>query len=64
MSTTLTGKGQATTSKRIRDGSPAKTDRLAAARGSVDIKWRTDDLMALPRDHGTLETACFRFLVT
>lgn len=27
-----------------------KSDRFEAARGSADIKWRTDDLMALLRD--------------
>jgi antitoxin PrlF len=27
-----------------------KTDRFEAARGKADIKWRTDDLMALLRN--------------
>ena len=32
-------------------GTPAhkKTDRFEAARGKADVKWRTDDLMALLR---------------
>ena len=29
-----------------------KPDRFAAARGKADIKWRTDDLMALLRGEG------------
>lgn len=28
----------------------SKPDRFEAARGKADIKWRTDDLMALLRD--------------
>ena len=28
---------------------PRKADRFEAARGKADIKWRTDDLMALLR---------------
>ena len=29
-----------------------KADRFEAARGKADIKWRTDDLMALLRSEG------------
>lgn len=29
---------------------PQRSDRFGAARGKADIKWRTDDLMALLRD--------------
>jgi len=29
-----------------------RTDRFEAARGKADIKWRTDDLMALLRGEG------------
>ena len=28
---------------------PSRKDRFEAARGWADIKWRADDLMALPR---------------
>lgn len=31
---------------------PAKRDRFEAARGKAQVKWRTDDLMALLRGNG------------
>lgn len=34
---------------RIGDRSDHKPDRFAAARGKADVKWRTDELMALLR---------------
>ena len=34
---------------KARPRSPRKADRFEAARGKADIKWRTDDLMALLR---------------
>lgn len=34
---------------KARERAPRKTDRFEAARGKADIKWRTDDLMALLR---------------
>jgi AbrB family looped-hinge helix DNA binding protein len=76
MSTTLTGKGQVSIPKQIRDAlnltpgclmdfavnregdvvinkvgarSNRKPDRFESARGKADVKWRTDDLMALLR---------------
>jgi len=37
---------------KVGDPPPRKTDRFEAARGRADIKWRTDDLMALLRGEG------------
>jgi len=34
---------------KVRGKPSAKTDRFEAARGKADIKWRTDELMALLR---------------
>ena len=34
---------------KARARAPRKADRFEAARGKADIKWRTDDLMALLR---------------
>lgn len=31
---------------------PSKTDRFESARGRAQVKWRTDELMALLRDPG------------
>ena len=33
-------------------GASRKPDRFEAARGKADIKWRTDDLMAMLRGEG------------
>jgi antitoxin PrlF len=63
MTTSINGKGQVTIPKQIRDalnllpGTAVeiavnvgrKPDRFERARGKADIKWRTDDLMALLR---------------
>ena len=35
---------------KARARAPRKTDRFEAARGKADVKWRTDDLMALLRN--------------
>lgn len=35
-----------------RSSQKTKPDRFAAARGKADIKWRTDDLMAMLRGEG------------
>lgn len=37
---------------KARARAPRKADRFEAARGKADIKWRTDDLMALLRNEG------------
>ena len=37
---------------KARARTPRKADRFEAARGKADIKWRTDDLMALLRSEG------------
>lgn len=34
---------------KARARAPRKADRFEAARGKADVKWRTDDLMALLR---------------
>jgi antitoxin PrlF len=63
MTTSINGKGQVTIPKQIRDALnllpgtaveiavnvERKPDRFERARGKADIKWRTDDLMALLR---------------
>ena len=44
----VNGEGEVVIHKaRVR--APRKADRFEAARGKADIKWRTDDLMALLR---------------
>jgi AbrB family looped-hinge helix DNA binding protein len=37
---------------KVGDRPARKADRFEAARGKADIKWRTDDLMALLRGEG------------
>jgi len=50
---TMTVKSQVTIPKKdaraARKPSGAKRDRFEAARGKAQVKWRTDDLMALLR---------------